>query len=237
MFDVPNSNFNWASFLRYYTCISFRNFTRRIKRKSFDVLLYTLSQLYKSNVNRKERRVLAFYPVRLNNSSNLTSFSIKTETDPFYLTFAAPVREGPGWILSAAASLASDGWECWGSPDQSNCKHCLICKLNPENSGLGSLIVATFDFSLQELWLAWKFAESSPSSSILFAHNGVKREVFVARNLIKQKQLPILIGSDYPWKLLAPLLEGAGHTECYITGETEDRGHNILPPYAMRGCQ
>ena len=80
------------------SCVLSSGCIRHLKLYLEQIFSNTLSQLYKSNVNRKERRGPAYSPVRLNDSSNLTSFSLyyKKETDPFYLTFAAPFRGGPG---------------------------------------------------------------------------------------------------------------------------------------------
>ena len=170
--------------------------------------------------------------VKLTHSSNLTSFSIKKETVPWYLTAAAPVRDGSGWILSAACESYERGLGKLRprSPDQSNCKHCLICKLNPENSGLGSLhrgyLWLLFTRIAAGMKICWVLLQLTAPlhSPILFPRTMESIEVFVARNLIKQKQLPILIGSDYPWKLLAPAVsEGVGHRVLHRRAEdTED---------------
>ena len=77
--------------------VSWAGCIRHLKLYLEQIFSNTLSQLYKSNVNRKERRGLAFYPVRLNNSSNLTSFTIKTQKQiPFIWLLRLHFVRGPG---------------------------------------------------------------------------------------------------------------------------------------------
>ena len=100
-------------------------------------------------------------------------------------------------------------------PDQSNCKHCSICKWNPD---LGSLsIVATFDSCLQESRLGWGRIPH-PTSPTLRRHNGG----VCCQKLDQTKAASDIDWFRLSWKLLVwpalgVMLEGRGHWSSHNT--------------------